>query len=182
VDADHDRNTFSTSWDDCSGTAASKPKFDKPSFGRIRPTNVIEQVPAGANKRKEGRRRTLFTGMLASCSGGCTIDCTVTNFSMSGARVRVDTGALIFGKVILVHLREKLAFETRIVWRNGRDLGLEFTRAHDLNRATKAEMQVLRRYCVDHEPAVIALADDRRLRNTTKSTFGSCRKPVSTAT
>src|SRR5215469_4798107 len=84
-------------------------------------STTAEHVPAGPNRRREGRRRTLFTGMLASCSGAFTIDCTVTNFSMSGARVRVESGSLIFGKILLIHLRERLAFETKVAWRNDRD-------------------------------------------------------------
>jgi hypothetical protein len=117
--------------------------------------------------------------MLASCSGAFTINCSVTNFSMSGARVRVDSGSLIFGKILLVHLREKLAFDTKIAWRNERDIGLEFTQAHDLDRATKAELKMLRRYCVDHEPALITVTHDRAAAPTgaARPTFG-CRQKV----
>lgn len=155
---------------------------NKASFGHIPPTNVVAQEPTKPHRRKESRRRTLFSGILASCNGGFTIDCTVTNFSVSGARVRVNPGAVIIGKVLLVHLREKLAFETRIAWRNERDIGLEFTRAHDLNNATRADMKVLRRYCVDHGPTVIALDDSYKPpRNAPKPAFGSCRKVAKTA-
>jgi PilZ domain-containing protein len=115
--------------------------------------------------------------MLASCSGAFTLDCTVTNFSASGARVRVDSGAMIFGKVLLVHLREKLAFETRIAWRNDRDIGLEFTRAHDLTSTTRADMRVLRRYCVDHEPAMIVWdGGPKSPKKATKPAFGASRR------
>lgn len=157
--------------------------MNKASFGRVPPTNVAEPELTKPHQRKESRRRTLFTGMLASCSGGFTIDCTVTNFSVSGARVRVNPGAVIIGKVLLVHLREKLAFETRIAWRNERDIGLEFTRAHDLTNATRADMKILRRYCVDHEPTVIAMGDSHKSpRNAAKPAFGSCRRVAKPAT
>lgn len=105
--------------------------------------------------RRASRRRTLFTGMLSS--GALTVDCVVTDFSTSGARVRIQSGAQIGGDLVLVHLREKLAFETRIAWRSEGALGLEFTRAHDLNQATTAEIKALRRFCVDFGPALIEL-------------------------
>jgi hypothetical protein len=114
--------------------------------------------------------------MLASCSGAFTINCTITNFSPSGARVRVEPGALLTGKVWLVHLREKLAFETKIAWRDEHDIGLEFTQAHDLSLSTRADLRTLRRYCVDHGPSLIRIDDGSKSREPAKPAFGARRK------
>src|SRR5258708_15534606 len=155
------------SYDDSTGDRMSKAQFRRGS-----PESTPVQGETKPCARKEGRRRTLFSGMLASCSGAFTINCTVTNFSMSGARVRVDPGALLSGKVWLVHLREKLAFETRIAWRDACDIGLEFIQAHDLSGATRADLKTLRRYCIDHGPSLLVMDESRE---PAKPSFGARR-------
>src|SRR5438552_286885 len=142
--------------------AISGARMNKAQFRRGSPDSALVQGETKPCARKQGRRRTFIAGMLASCSGAFTINCTVTNFSMSGARVRVEPGALLSGKVWLVHLREKLAFETRVAWRDECDIGLEFIKAHDLTDATTGELKTLRRYCVDHGPSVLVMDDDHK--------------------
>ena len=137
----------------------SRRRLGETPFGKRRQASAgpIPSASKGVVTRRESRKRTILTGKLALSRGAFTIDCIIIDLSKSGARIRIEEGAEIGGEVLLVHLREQVAFETRVAWRNGRDIGLEFIRKHDLSQATTAEMKRLRRYCLDFRPTLIGV-------------------------
>jgi hypothetical protein len=110
------------------GIALSVTTFGKAS--RHKAGGTTESASSGMATRQTDRRRTSLRGKLALLGGTVTIDCTIMDLSKSGARVRVEPGKQVRGEVILVHPQAKKAFETRVVWRRGQDIGLKFTRAH----------------------------------------------------
>jgi hypothetical protein len=74
--------------------------------------------------------------------------------SVGGVRVRISQRAVVPDKVCLVHLREWFAYEAKIVWRRADgNFGLQFTRAYDLDGATKPELKAMREYCVAYKDA-----------------------------
>jgi PilZ domain-containing protein len=132
----------------------------KKTFGRAQPAPVSAPVLAPAPEpitkepfsdlRRAKRSRTLLAGKL--CFGsGLSADCTISDLSDSGARVRSNTAAIIPPEVFLVHLRDQRAFEATVVWRraNG-NLGLKFKAVHDLRDPSTDELKLLRAHCVEH--------------------------------
>lgn len=102
--------------------------------------------------RRSKRTRTLLAGKL--CYGnGLSADCTISDLSDSGARVRSDSAATIPPEVFLVHLRDQKAFEATVAWRraNG-NLGLKFKAVHDLRDPSTDALKLLRAHCVEHGP------------------------------
>ena len=128
--------------------------MDEPLFGKRKGG----PAPAAAKEtisRRQARKRTLLTGKLVLGGGTFSADCIIVDLSDSGARVRIEPGADVGGDVVLIHLRDQIAFEAQVKWRRARDLGLEFIRTHDLRQATTPEMKRLRRYCLDYRPTTI---------------------------
>ena len=101
--------------------------------------------------RSSKRTRTLLAGKL--CYGaGLSTDCTISDLSESGAKVRCDNASIIPAAVFLVHLREQKAFEATVAWRRANGLGLKFAAVHDLRTPTTDELKHLRRHCVEFGP------------------------------
>lgn len=91
-------------------------------------------------------------GKLAYGAGAFSIDCVISDLSETGARVQVQEGATIPEEVYLVHLRTRIAYESKVAWRRDNFAGLEFNGSHDLETATAPELKLMRLYCVDHAP------------------------------
>ena len=134
--------------------------MSKKAFGRSQPAPVSAPVPAPAPEpigkgplsdlRSSKRTRTLLAGKL--CYGnGLSTDCTISDISESGARVRSDMAAILPAEVFLVHLRDQKAFEATVVWRraNG-NLGLRFRAVHDLRDPSTDALKLLRVHCVEY--------------------------------
>ena len=125
-------------------------------FGRATrpPTQPPKQArPEDAEELRTSRRkRTLLRGKLAYGAGAFSVDCVISDLSETGARVQVEQGATFPEQVYLIHLRERTAYESKVVWRRDNFAGLEFGTAHDLESATAPELKLMRLYCVDHAP------------------------------
>jgi hypothetical protein len=101
--------------------------------------------------RSSKRTRTLLAGKL--CYGaGLSTDCTISDLSDTGAKVRCDNAAIVPASIFLVHLREHRAFEATVAWRRASSLGLKFAAVHDLNNPTTDELKRLRLHCVEFGP------------------------------
>src|SRR5437870_117566 len=109
------------------------------------PTPIAEPVARGsfAELRRSKRTRTLLAGKL--CYGASlSTDCTISDLSDTGAKVRADTAAIVPTDIYLVHLREQRAFEATVVWRRANGyLGLKFKAVHDLHDPATEELKLL---------------------------------------
>ena len=130
--------------------------LNKRPFGKARlepqvsGTPAVEPIPM-FDRREHTRRHVLQRGKLAFGSIDFAIDCLIHDISMGGARVRVETGSTIPQRVILVHLRDRVAFEASVVWRkNDGTLGLKFEARHDLEEAKSPGLRSLRQHCIEY--------------------------------
>lgn len=129
----------------------------KRPFGKARPLtanegggDVAEPIPMH-DRRQHARTHVLQRGKLAFGHADFAIDCLIHDISTGGARIRVQPGPTVPESIILVHLRDRVAYEAIVVWRkdNG-SLGLKFQAQHDLEQAISPGMRTLRRYCVEY--------------------------------
>src|SRR5690348_18038073 len=106
------------------------------AFGRATRPPVQPPKPARPDNaeelRKSRRKRTLMRGKLAYGAGAFSIDCVISDLSETGARVQVQEGATIPEEVYLIHLRTRIAYESKVAWRRDNFAGLEFNGSHDL--------------------------------------------------
>ena len=99
-------------------------------------------------RRSEPRRRTHDAGKLAFGYGTEGLDCTILDLSDSGAHVQtiLDTASLP-KTVFLVHLRDRVAWEARVVWCDDDRLGLKFILMHDLRNSATADLKAMGYMC-----------------------------------
>src|SRR5215472_3681342 len=80
-----------------------------------RPPARVKKIISGV--RRAGRRRTLLRGKLAFGADLFSVDCTIKDLSVRGARVHIESGLLLPRVLHLVDLRHHLAFEAEVAWR-----------------------------------------------------------------
>ena len=76
--------------------------------------------------RTDVRRRTLKGGRIVINNGRSTFDCTMRNFSQSGARLTLPSILGIPESFELV-LDDGQRFDCTVVWRTATDIGVKFT-------------------------------------------------------
>jgi len=107
--------------------------------------------------RRRARRPALLTGTLVFGDGALTLDCTIRNHSDAGARVRAAAPYAGPAELHLMHMRAGVAYEARVAWRRGAELGLEFVGKFDLADApVTPEQRVMRRLWLETLPRTIA--------------------------
>ena len=111
-----------------------------------------QTVQNPADKRRAVRRRVLFSGKLVSHDGASTIDCTIRDLSSVGAKVRLAGTAPAPTDLWLIEVREGLAFQCRIAWRDLPDVGLDFLSSYELKDADTPELRMLKRIWIENAP------------------------------
>ena len=86
----------------------------------------------GTEKRAAGRRRVLLPAIIAYAKGMHHFECAIRDLSDGGARIAVPRSAQFPSSFYLIHVRERQAYEARLVRRLGTEVGLQLIRAIDL--------------------------------------------------
>ena len=74
--------------------------------------------------------------------------CVARDFSSTGARVDLEGQQVLDAMVWLLDLQHRLAYEARIAWRSGLDVGLEFRRCYRFDELPSKTIRDL----IDSEP------------------------------
>lgn len=56
--------------------------------------------------------------------------CVARDFSSAGARIDLEGNQLLDAMVWLLDLQHRLAYEARVAWRSGHEIGLQFQRCY----------------------------------------------------
>jgi hypothetical protein len=87
---------------------------------RLEPqSNLSERRPAS-------RRRVLLPGLIVYGNGAYTCDCTFRSLSVSGARIAMTQHLELPERFYLINIRDGLAYDAQLVWRNGAEVGVRF--------------------------------------------------------
>lgn len=127
-------------------------------FGKARSETQDIAAPAAEpipmyDRREHPRRHVLQAGKVVFVFGSVdfAVDCLIHDISVGGARVRLETRSAVPESVILVHLRDRVAYEASVVWRkDDGTLGLKFEARHDLEDARSPGLRTLRRHCIEY--------------------------------
>lgn len=126
--------------------------LQKKAFGRAssQPTSGSEPIYIH-DRRQHPRAHVLQQGKLAFGHADFAIDCFIHDISMGGARIRVPGSHKIPDAVILVHLRDRIAYEATVAWRkDDGTFGLKFVTRHELEQARSPGLKSLLRHCVEY--------------------------------
>ena len=110
---------------------------------------VIPLGPGAVERRRVRRSRVLLRGKLVFDEGALSTDCIVRDLSVWGARVRLGTELLLRDTMYLIESQNCVAHEARRVWKNGYDLGLQFTGRRDLDIASAPQFRIMREIWVE---------------------------------
>jgi hypothetical protein len=106
----------------------------------------MKPIEAGkpAERRRTPRHRALLAGKLANDDARLTIDCVIRNLSADGALIETSSPQMIPNELHLVHIREGVAWDARVIWRRGNQAGLQLLERHDLRQTTEVQLRALR--------------------------------------
>jgi hypothetical protein len=89
--------------------------------------------PPHAERRPVRRRRVLLGGVAVHQLRRDGARCQVRDLTEKGARIAVSHAALLPDSLHLIIIREQIAYEARVIWREGDMAGLAFSKAIDLS-------------------------------------------------
>ena len=102
-------------------------------------------VPPVAERRPKSRNRVLLGGIIVYSEGSYSINCTIRDISLTGARIGLPKGYSIPSSVYLINIRGQTGHEAQVVWFKGAEAGLAFVSSFDLDRIANPELSYLRR-------------------------------------
>ena len=82
-----------------------------------------------ANKKREARKSLHQPGWVTLDGGFAARQCVVQDLSSSGAKITLDDGSMLAGKLRLAFSRDaRTGRSCEVVWRRGKSLGVKFVR------------------------------------------------------
>ncbi len=98
-----------------------------------------------AERRPKARKQVLLTGIIAAPGGGGGLDCAIRDLSETGARVVAAKGVHIPAHFYLINIRDRVAYEARVVRSQGQEAGVAFNKTLPLSSLTDPALAFLKR-------------------------------------
>lgn len=108
---------------------------------------MFGQAKKNAERRVQPRRRVLWGSWIAALDGAGLVQCQTRDFSPGGARISLDEQRAAPGQLCFLDLRHRLAYESRVAWRQMPELGLEFLKVYRFDEAPPALQGVIAALC-----------------------------------
>lgn len=90
------------------------------------------ELPPLAERRPSTRKRVLFRGVAVDPFRRNGAACQVRDISQTGARITVSPITNLPDQLHLIIVRAELAYQARVIWRRGEEVGLAFVKMIDL--------------------------------------------------
>ena len=90
-------------------------------------------LPATPERRQQRRVRVLLGARIAYHDGAQYFDCMICDLTSTGARISLPKNQPISSSVYLINMRDRTAHEAKVVWNNGKDAGLMFSKLFPLD-------------------------------------------------
>jgi PilZ domain len=100
-------------------------------------------IPPLTERRKSPRKKSLLFGKLAFASGAESLDCTICDISLSGARISLPQAQTVPADLYLIVMRSGIAHRSEVRWRTGSQLGVRFLNSISLDGDT-SEVEFLK--------------------------------------
>lgn len=98
-------------------------------------------------RRAAPRRRVMFGAWLATTDGSHVVQCQTRDFSATGVRVALDDQHSIPATICFLDLRNRLAYESRVAWRQSAEMGLEFLKVYRFDEVPGELRGVVEQVC-----------------------------------
>ena len=112
------------------------------------------EIPPLAERRPVARKKVLFGGVAVGRRKAA--NCQVRDISDKGARITVSRRTPLPEQLHLIIIRDRLAYEARVVWRRGDEAGLAFSKAVDLRAPSDPALADLAEICARKETDLLS--------------------------
>jgi len=96
-------------------------------------------------RRPQSRKRVLLTGIIATSGGERSFDCTIRDLSQTGARIVAAKGAQLPAEFYLINIRDRVAYDARLVRSDGPEAGITFKKTIALSGLSDPSLGFLKR-------------------------------------
>lgn len=101
--------------------------------------------PPPAERRPKPRARVLLAGIIAYGNGAYSFDCSFRNLSQTGARLTVGKNTLFPSEFFLINIRDRVAYDCKLVWNKGEEVGVTFKAVVALSAITDPDLAYLKK-------------------------------------
>ena len=102
------------------------------------------EAPPPAERRPKPRSRVLLSGLVVYGDGAYSFDCSFRNLSETGARV-VMKNPQFPSEFFLINIRDRVAYDCRVVWNKGGEVGVAFKATIALSAVTDPALAYLKK-------------------------------------
>ena len=107
--------------------------------------NDKKSEPPAAERRPSPRSRVLLSGILTYGDGAYSFDCAFRNLSATGARVVMAKNAQFPSQFFLINIRDRVAYDCKVVWNKGGEVGVAFKATVALSAITDPGLAYLKK-------------------------------------
>lgn len=93
------------------------------------------------SRRQAGRHKVLWGARLASLEGDRYLRCMAMDISSAGARVNIADQQFLDSHAYFLDLRNRFAYEAKVVWQRPPELGLQFIRGYRFDEVPSAALR-----------------------------------------
>ena len=102
-------------------------------------------IPPPVDRRPKVRARVLLSGIVTYADGAYSFDCSFRNLSETGARLVVQKNAQFPTQFFLINVRDRVAYDCKVVWNKGGEIGVTFKATVALSALTDPNLAYLKR-------------------------------------
>ena len=95
----------------------------------------------------------MLGGRVTYQNGEQVFDCTIRNLSKGGAHITLPGDQSIPQQVFLINMRDRLVYESTVVWQKDGAAGLSFLRVLQLGELADAELAYLQKLWLERAAA-----------------------------
>jgi hypothetical protein len=103
------------------------------------------KLPPVVDRRAARRTRTLLGGIISYNNGANSLNCTVRDYSETGARIFVAADANLPDHLFLILVRHRVAHQAEVMWYGQHEAGLKFIYSVQINDSMTDELGYLNR-------------------------------------
>ena len=104
-----------------------------------------DSKPPSAERRPKARSRVLLSGIVTYKDGAYSFDCSFRNLSENGARLVVGKNTAFPSEFFLINVRDRVAYECKLVWNKGTEVGVAFKATVALSAITDPGLAYLKK-------------------------------------
>jgi hypothetical protein len=94
-----------------------------------------------ASRRQVERRKVLWGSRIANLDGSRYTKCETRDISAAGARIQLDDQQYVTDRLYFMDMRNRLAYEARVIWQKAPELGLQFLRSYRFDEVPSPQLR-----------------------------------------